>query len=205
MGVHDACEGRPSPTSTASLIYSITSWLMDSTTAAKGSATHAVVLTQLTCIVWQVILCLIVISSWRLSWVITMLSSWPGCKESPGSRAFSPWNVRLIFQMPDVWELSFCPCWQKVKVRYFSQNFCPKAPEHQLCSGARGRNISYDPAIDWLFGEWPCYRSAYCLFVYQLHLLSILDLLRNTQVWKQVFFLDLAELADQGGAGISGA
>ena len=42
-----------------------------------------------------------------------------------------------------------------------------------------------------------------CLFNNVIYL-SILDLLQNKQVWKQVFLLDLAELADQGGAGSLG-
>ena len=38
-----------------------------------------------------------------------------------------------------------------------------------------------------------------------IHLFVCLDLLLNTQVWKQVCLLDLAQLAVQGGLGRYGA
>ena len=43
------------------------------------------------------------------------------------------------------------------------------------------------------------------MFVSQYVLFVCLDLLINTQVWKQVCLLDLAQLADQGGLGCYGA
>ena len=91
------------------------------------------------------------------------------------------------------------PTKMKVKVSRYCK---PKSPEHAVALWSPRHQHHLNPArTDFSV------RSTSLLFIClsDPSICLCLDLLINTQVWKQVCLLDLAQLADQGGLGCYGA
>ena len=90
----------------------------------------------------------------------------------------------------------------KVKVIHILR---PKAPEHQLCSGARGTIINYtqlwtDFLVSCLCQRSSCVYKEYVRWFY----LCLCRLVPEIQVWKHVQLLDLVALTGHGGLGLLG-
>ena len=90
----------------------------------------------------------------------------------------------------------------KVKVIHILR---PKAPERQLCSGARGIIINYtqlwtDFLVSCLCQRSSCVYKEYVRWFY----LCLCRLVPEIQVWKHVQLLVLAVLAGLGGLGLLG-
>ena len=109
--------------------------------SSQGQRNSSCSFSQVTCIVRRVIFVSIVIFSWRLSCVITCCTLDLGVRNPQGQEPFPPGMSGSFFTSLIFESFLFCPVLAESASERLSLIIRPKAPEHQLCSGARGRTI----------------------------------------------------------------